>query len=384
MKYEQIPNISKEDISSIVSVLKSKKISIYKSTVVIDFENSLKTVIGSKYVHATNNGSSAEQSLLCSLDINPGSDILIQSLNYVSVPMIVKERGFNPVFFDIDLEILNFDINSIKKQITKNTKAIIISTIFGITPDLTELKAFLKNRGVYLIEDLSQALGVRDQMELYKIQGDAAFASFSDTKNITTCEGGAVFTNNKEVSLRVRKTLNLGQEYKESTEPAYPSMNFEKDIDHTDIGYTFRMSPVLAALGISQIKLLDKIFEKRNSVVEVYINQLSQFKNIEIPINKTRFNFCYNALPIMLSIETSTICKITHKCLSAGLDIRPTYFSEIIDYKVFRTSIKGDLKNFNYFKEHNLILPIPTHLTKSNVNKALGRFIKILKEEGVC
>jgi len=384
MIYEQIPDISGEDISNVVSVLKSRKLSIYKSSAVIDFENSLKTVIGSKYVHATNNGSSAEQSLLRSLNIEHGSDILVQSLNYVSVPMIVKEQGYNPIFYDINLENLIFDIDSIKKQITKNTRVVVISTIFGITPDLTEIKEFLKNKKVYLVEDLSQALGVKDQNGLYKIQGDAAFVSFSDTKNITTCEGGAVFTNNAEISSRIRKILNLGQEYKESGEPTYPSMNFEKDIDHTIIGYTFRMPPVLAALGISQVQSLEKKRKKRKFIVKIYEEKLGRCENLSFPKNKTDFDFCYNAFPLTLKAETTIISKIADKCLSAGLDIRPTYFSEAVNYKVFDLSGRKGLKNFSYFKDHNLVLPVPTHLSNSRVNKALNRFMEILKEEGVC
>jgi len=384
MKFEQIPDISRKDIDSVVQVLKSRRLSIYKSSVVRDFENLLTVVVKANYVHAMNNGSGAEQSLIRSLDIEPGSEILVQSLNYISVPMIVKEQGYNPVFYDIDLKSLNFDINSIKKQTTKNTRAIVISTIFGITPDLTELKTFLKNKNIYLIEDLSQALGVRGQNGLYEIQGDAAFVSFSDTKNITTGEGGAVFTNDKEISLRVRKILNLGQEYKESGEPTYPFMNFEKDIDHTDIGYTFRMSPILGALGISQIKSLDKICKKKRLIAEIYKGLLSHYKNINIPINKTGFDFCYNAFPIILNVETSIVNKIAQKCFSLGLDIRPTYFSEVVDYKVFDSSRRDGLKNFNYFRDHNLVLPVPTHLSKKKVTKALNKFLEILKNEGAC
>ena len=242
------PWIDKEEEQAVVNVLRSGNIA--QGKVVEDFENQFANYIGTKYAIAVNSGTAALQIALMSAGIKPGDEVITSPFSFIATANSILFCGAKPVFVDIDEETYNINPDLIKEKITNKTKAILPIHLYGNPCKMDELMEISKKHSLFIIEDAAQAHGAEYQSKKVGSIGDAGCFSFYATKNMTTSEGGMITTNSKDIFEKARLIRNHGSLIR---------------YYHQILGYNFRMTEICAAIGIEQLKKLDKFNKVRVS-----------------------------------------------------------------------------------------------------------------------
>ena len=233
---------------------------------IVAFERMIADYIGAKYCLAFNSGTSALHVLLLAYDIGPGDEVIVPSFTFIATANALLFVGAKPVFADIEEGTYGLDPEDVEGKITSKTKAI-LPIHYGGSPCLVrELREIADAHGLILIEDAAEALGARIGEKKAGAFGHSAMLSFCQNKIITTGEGGAIVTDSKEIYEKLKLLRSHGRQ---ETSDYFTSAEY---MDYVTLGYNFRISDILAALGIAQLNKVDKIIEMRRRNAE-YMNQ---------------------------------------------------------------------------------------------------------------
>ena len=260
------PVISSQEINSVKKVLKSGFLVAGEN--VKKFEKSFSRYLGVKYAIATSSGTSALHTALWVLGIGKGDEIITTPFSFIATSNCILYVGAKPVFVDIDEKTFNLDPSLIEEKITERTKALLIVHLFGQPCDMKPILKICRKHKFLLIEDCAQAVGAEYKRKKVGSFGDVACFSFYATKNLMTGEGGMIVTNKKRIAELARMIVDQGQ---------------RKKYDHVVLGHNFRMTEVEAAIGLIQLKKLEKLNEKRRTNAEFLNERLEEVKEVEIP-----------------------------------------------------------------------------------------------------
>ena len=240
------PTISEEDISSVVTNLRSGLLAYGEE--VARFERDLSSYIGVLGGVATNSGTSALHLALEALGIRPSDEVVVPSYVCASVLHAVKCTGASPVLADIGVGGYNIASKSVAKRITRNTKAVIVPHLFGLAADIDELLQL----GLPIIEDCAQAIGAQYKGKKLGSYGTVSTFSFKATKLMTTGHGGMVATNSKEILEKLRDLAKYDE------------------LDEYHASHNYLLTDFQAALGRSQLKQLGSFIERRREIARMY------------------------------------------------------------------------------------------------------------------
>ena len=236
---------------------------------VTEFEKQFAEYCGCKYGIAVCNGTIALHLALIGLGIGKGDEVIVPTFTMIASAFAVCYTGAKPVFVDADKDTWNIDVKKIEEKITSKTKAIMPVHIFGKMCDMDAIHALAKKYNLYVLEDAAEAHGASYHGVKAGASSDIAAFSFFANKNITTGEGGMVVTNNKEFYDRARYFKNV----------CFP-LDGPRNYQHEDIGYNFRMSNVVAAIGLAQVEKADDYKEMRIRNHQLYKKYLSDVPGI--------------------------------------------------------------------------------------------------------
>lgn len=228
-------------------------------TYVNRFEEEFAKYCDCKYAVSVCNGTIALHLALLSLDIGIGDEVIIPSFTYTASAFAVCYTGAKPVFVDADKDTFNIDVTKIEKKITSRTKAIMPVHIFGKICNMDAIIALAKKYNLYIIEDAAEAHGATYRGKKAGSFSDVAAFSFFANKNITTGEGGMIVTNNEDIAQKAKYFKNV----------CFP-INGPRNYSHDDIGYNYRMSNVVAAIGLAQVEKADDYRAMRIRNNELY------------------------------------------------------------------------------------------------------------------
>jgi len=259
------PSISEEEIEAVKSVMLSGNIAHSKK--VDEFESQFAEYIGTKYAIATSNGTTALHIALLANGIGKGSEVITTSFTFVATANSVLFTGAKPVFVDIDCDSFNIDPSLIEDKVTNKTKAIMPVHLYGQAAEIKAIKDICEDNNLILIEDAAQAHGAKYDGKKVGSFGTGCF-SFYPTKNMTTSEGGMITTNDKLVYEKAKKLRNHGQ---------------EKRYYYDALGFNFRMTDICAAIGLCQLKKLDKFNDLRRKNAEFLTKKLSKLNYLKCP-----------------------------------------------------------------------------------------------------
>lgn len=227
------------------------------------FEREFAAKFGYENAIACNNGTSALHLALLALGIGEGDEVIVPATTFVATVNAVRYVGATPVICDVDKDTWNLDIDKIIPLVTKKTKAVIWVHLYGNSSGISSFSHWCKCADIRLIEDCAESIGglaenpyIKEPKPIGKF-GDIAAFSFYGNKTITTGEGGMVVTQTKEQADKVRFYRGQGQD---------PSLRFW----HTDVGYNYRMTDLQAAVGVSQLEIVDDLLEKRRVLDTLY------------------------------------------------------------------------------------------------------------------
>src|SRR5712692_750657 len=226
----------KEEIDSAVDVLRSG-ILTDKSGMgprVLEFERSFAKFVGAKHAVALVNGTAALHAALLAADVGPGDEVILPSFTFVGAANAVLLAGATPVFADIDKETYCLRLDSVEEALTRKTKAIIPTDMYGLPADLGAVLDFVHGKGIVVVEDAAQAHGALCNGKKIGSIADMTCFSFYAGKNMTTGEGGMVTTNDDEHAQALRVIRSHGEQRPYWT---------------VRIGHNYHMTEVCAAIG---------------------------------------------------------------------------------------------------------------------------------------
>ncbi len=234
------------------------------------FEESIKSYTGASNALAVTSGTAAIHLALRILGIGQGDDVLASSFTFIGSVNAIIYQGANPVFIDSDKESWNLSpklLNKYLLECEKKPKALILTHLYGQCADIEKIADICKLHGVYLIEDAAESLGAIYNGKHTGTFGDFGIYSFNGNKILTTSGGGMLVSNNKE-------WIDKAKFY--STQAKEPFVHYE----HLEYGYNYRMSNVLAAIGVGQMEVIEDRVAKKREIFEWYREFLGDAKEI--------------------------------------------------------------------------------------------------------
>ena len=248
--------IEDDDIEAVTKTLKSNFLA--QGPQVAAFESALCKYTGAKYAIAFNSATSALSGAYNICGVAQGDEIITSPISFVATSNMFVDLGATPIWCDIKLDG-NIDENAIEKLITPKTKAIVPVDFAGKPVNIAAIHAVAKKHNLLVIEDGAHALGSSIDGKKIGSFSDMTIFSFHAIKPITTSEGGAVLTDNAEYAEKLRLFRSHGIIKKELW-----------NSDMVSMGYNLRMTEIAAALGISQLKKLDRFVSKRNEIARYF------------------------------------------------------------------------------------------------------------------
>lgn len=260
------PWIDQAEMKQLERVIASTFLTEHKLTK--EFEAMVANYTKSKYVVATNNGSSALYTGLFALGVGKGDEVIVPNFTFVASCNAILLTGAKPVFCEVDENTFCIDPSKIEELITPRTKAIMPVHIYGQSADMTAIMKIARKHNLKVIEDAAQAIGVQWEGEHIGLQSDVATISFYGNKTITCGEGGVVMTQDKEIAEKVYRLKNHGRP-KRGT------------FIHDEVGFNFSITEMQAAIGIAQMNKLPAIIEKKQRIADKYAAELSGIKDFQ-------------------------------------------------------------------------------------------------------
>jgi len=278
-------NITKNDIQELINFLSQEKIpKLTNGPKVIEFEKKWSEWLGVKYSLMLNSGASAnELTLLALKHLYGDGEVIVPPLTWISDISAVLFSGLKPVFCDINLKNLSFDIDKLKSLITPNTKAIFLTHVLGINGLTDELLEICKNNNIILIEDVCESHGTTFKGQKVGSIGFVSNFSFYFAHHMSTIEGGMICTNDENL-YQICRALRSHSMVREMTDENLknkiikenPDLN--KDFIFLRPSHNFRSTELNAVLGLSQIKNLDENNKLRQSNFNYFISNLDSTK----------------------------------------------------------------------------------------------------------
>lgn len=261
--------IDEEDISKVVEVLKGDYLTT--GPYVKNFEEVLAKKVGAQYAVAVTSGTAALHCAVIAAGIEKGDEVLVTPMTFAASANCILYVGATPIFVDVEENTGNIDVNKIEEKITDKTKAIIAVSYRGNPVKIDRIMDIAKKHNLIVIEDAAHAIGAKYKDIYVGNNADMTIFSFHPVKHITTGEGGAITTNDKELYRKLIEVRSHGitrnvDIMENKDDPWY--------YEQIDLGYNYRMPDINAALGASQIKKLDSFIEKRKELATLYSSML--------------------------------------------------------------------------------------------------------------
>ncbi len=327
-----------------------------------EFEKELASKVGSKHAAALSSGTAAIHLALKAAGVGEGDIVFCQSLTFSATANPIIYQNATPVFIDSDYETWNMDSNALEEAFEKypNVKAVLVVHLYGLSADMDKIMEICNKHGVPVIEDAAESLGTTYKGKCTGTFGDYGIYSFNGNKIITTSGGGMLVSNNEEKIKKVRFWATQARDQ-------------ARHYQHSELGFNYRMSNIVAGIGRGQLKVLDQRIAKKRYIFEFYKRELGSLEGVQfMPIKEWNEPNCWlscmtlsgrvRPLNIMEALEKENI---ESRPIWKPMHIQP--FFEKYDY------IGGDVSQ--KFFENGVCLPSDTKMTDGD----LSRICEIIK-----
>ncbi len=292
-------DLGKEEEREVLKVLRSRWLST--GPVTEKFEKAFSEFLGGGEAIAVSNGTAALHLALASLGLSEGDEVILPSFTFVATANAVLYTGAKPVFADIlGYENLNISPGEIEDKITRKTKAIMVMHYGGYPCDMGAILKIARRYGLPVVEDAAHAPGSEYRGKKCGTIGTLGCFSFFSNKNLVTGEGGVVFTRDKALAERVRTMRSHGMK----------TLSWDKHRGHLSsydidtLGYNYRTTEIQSALGLIQLKKLERNNQRRRRLVEIYRQELQPAPGIFLPFLHRQGNYSYHLFPILVAPES--------------------------------------------------------------------------------
>lgn len=312
------------------------------------------------------------------LNLKEDDEVIMPSFNFVSTANSVALRGAKPIFAEVKEDTLNIDPEDIKRKITKKTKAIFPVHYAGVSCDMDEIMSIARNNGLMVVEDSAQGVNAKYKGKYLGTIGDFGTYSFHETKNYSCGEGGAILINHDS------DLVERAEIIREKGTNRSKFLRGEVDkYTWVEIGSSYLMSDVLAAILYSQFENLDKIQKERERVYNMYMDGLGNLEKlgeIKLPVIPEYCESNYHIFRIMLNSlqeRNYLLDELKKRNINAAFHYIPLHSSPMgkrLGYK------KGDLPLTENISDLILRLPIYPDLGNEQIDYIISSIYDILKK----
>ena len=377
--------LENRDLNAAINIIKSKKITMGKKTK--EIEEFFKRKITGVNSLMVNSGSSANLLIFqCLINpmvkkLKPGDEVLIPAICWSTSLWPIIQSGLKVKFVDIDVKTFNINIDHLIKKITSKTKALMLVHALGNCADMDKIVKICKEKKIILIEDTCEALGSSFNKKPLGTFGDFSSFSFYYSHHITSGEGGMVCVKNKKY-LEIIKSLRShgwSRGLKESKKISIKNKKINKDWIFVNSGFNLRPTDINAAIGIEQLKRLNKILSIRkynyNSIKEKLMNDKRYKNQFTIPSDDSKKEIAWFGIPITLTNNNKKFKNLfMNKLNRKGIITRPIIsgnFANQPSIKLYKIKVNYKLKNADIIDQSSIFLGL--HNIKIN-NTKLNKF----------
>lgn len=325
------------------------------------FEEHLAEYLGVKHVISCANGTEAIQLALMAMGLKPGDEVITPTFTFIATAEVVALLGLKPVVVDVDPETFCMDPKSVRKAITKRTKAIVPVHLFGQNAPMEELMSLADEYGLKVVEDACQSMGsdylfANGKRKKSGTLGDVGCTSFFPSKNLGCYgDGGALFTDDDELAEVIRSMANHGMTVR---------------YHHDRVGMNSRLDGIQAAVLDVKLKYLDEYVKSRQWAAKEYDEAFAGMEWIKTPKRATYSTHAFHQYTLVLD-ESVDRDALQARLKVAGVPSMVYYPIPLHLQKAYRDERykEGDFPVAEFLSRHVLSLPMHTELTQEQLAK---------------
>lgn len=318
------PCVGEEELLAIKEVLESGWLGLGPKTAL--FEERFREYVGARYAVALNSCTAALHLGLKVLGVGEGDEVAVPSLTFVSTVHAILYNGAKPIFVDVDEETLNMDVEDLKRKITHRTKVILPVHYAGHPVELDQILEIARSNGMYVVEDAAHACGAEYKGKKIGSISDITCFSFHAVKNLTTGEGGMITTSNEEFDHRLRKLrwVGINRDTWTRTLPIKrPSYAWQYDVE--ELGYKYHLHDIASAMGLVQLRKLDRMNERRHQIFHIYNEALRGIDGLEVPIEKDYVKSSHHIYCLKVRDRDRLISHLKENDIAPGVHYLPCH-----------------------------------------------------------
>lgn len=363
-------SIDEDDIQAVIETLRSPNLT--QGPKITEFEQVIADYIGVKYAVAFCNGTAALHGACYAAGVGVGDEVITSPITFAASANCVRYVGGTVAFADIDPISYNIAPSEIQKNITENTKAIIPVDFTGQPVDIDAIMEIAKEHNLVVIEDGAHSLGATYKGRKVGQTADMTMFSFHPVKPVTTAEGGIIVTDNEHY---YKKLLQFRSHGIEQTPYSHDKGGWYYEM--TDLGYNYRMTDLQAALGVSQLKKLDRFIERRQQIADMYTKALSEVEGIITPTQLKDTSSGWHLYMIQLENANRKAVFDAMRAAKIGVHVHyiPVYWHP---YYIGLGYEKGLCPVAEQWYEKALTLPIHPSLTDGDVDRVVEELVQKL------
>ncbi len=341
------PDVGEAELAEVAGVLESGMLTMGPK--VSEFEELLAAACGVEHAVAVSSGTAALHLAVLALELRPGDEVLVPAYTFPATANVVALSGLRPVLVDVDPETMNVD--PAKIEVGPRTKAILAVHLFGRPARLEELP------DVPVLEDAAGALGAKRQGLSVGGLGLLGCLSFHPRKIVTTGEGGAVTTNDPAIAASARQLRNHGW----------------RSLQHADMpvpGLNYRLSDILCAVGIPQLRRLDELLAARTRIAEGYAERLRDLP-VTLPAADAGDVHGWQAYVLQVEGRDELLAALRAQGIEAQIG---TFALQLLGAYRYQGAFPGAQRVF----ERALALPFHTRLTGADLDRVADALTRLL------
>ena len=376
------PSIGEGEIAGAVEVLRSGWLTTGLKC--REFEQAFARYVGSKYTVAVNSGTAALHLALAAVGVQPGDEVITSPFTFAATAEVVVYLGAVPVFADCHPETFNIDPARIVEKITQKTRAILPVHFGGLPCEMQPILEVARAHNLKVIEDAAHALPARALIpgagyRMVGTIGDVTCFSFYATKNITTCEGGMVATDNEQYA-DLTRLLSLHGISHDAWKRYSADGRWYYEILHP--GYKYNMTDIAAAIGLEQLKKCDQFQARRRQIAQRYVRGFSGLEEVLTPSEAEHGQHSWHLFVIRLNLDRLSIDRdqvieeLKNRNIGTSVHFIPLhlhpYYMRTYAYK------RGDYPGAEAIYERCISLPIYPKMSDRDVDDVIEALTDIV------
>jgi dTDP-4-amino-4,6-dideoxygalactose transaminase len=366
-------SIDESDIAAVIESLHSDWLTT--GPLVDQFEAAISEVAGGTAAVTVTSGTAALHVGYAAAGIKPGDEVVTTPLTFVATAAAAALMGAKIVFADIEESTGNLSLQAAEEAVTERTKVIAAVDYAGLPVDGHAFKSLAHAHGALFLEDAAHAIGSSLNGEPVGLNADLTTFSFFPTKNMTTAEGGAVVTGNRDLELRARRFKGQGL-VRDPDVLRYPDEGPWHQEVH-EFGLNYRLPDVLCALGLSQISRLGAFRARRQEIHNLYNEAFAGHEQLTLPGVVDGAEPAWHLYPLRVPADRrkEVFLELRKRGIGVQVNYIPAYWHPVFEDLGYK---RGMCPNAEAYYSQELSLPVFAGLEDAQVHRVIENLLEII------